>query len=358
LAETKNELIPMSTNTLTFPELSREPRSAPRQRVHAYVAALCLAAGLAMTVQSATGAVKVTVQPPPSVQDIQAQQDSNLPFDAKRLGLMKPVSALFGKKVIDLKSKTVGQVKDFILDLSAGQVVAALVVSGGRAPITPVPARSFEAVRRDKAELNAAKKLFESAPRFPLASTDGHWDATILADSFLWFNQAAPAASASGYCSAVALIQQPVISSANEALGQVQDIAIDLPIGRGVYLVIEPTPGLDPLDNLYLVPLASVHLGSSGKTLILEASREHFLNGHHFPREFPSDMVFPEVATAVYQHYGLLRDATAKSAANPAVAPPAPDAAVAAAQSDSSIARDQGASDSADAAFDFTLPLQ
>ena len=348
----------MSTKTCFRPPSRQLPFSRSIRRGRSLAVAVCAAIGLAFGALPAHGAEPDNLQPPSASEAAQPRQGSTLPFDAKRLGLLKPVTVLFDKKVIDTQNKTVGKMKDFVLDLSSGQILVALVYSSGKAPITPVPAHSFEAVRRDKAELNATRKLFESAPRFPLASTDGHWDTSILADSFLFFNQPAPCATAGSFCGVAGLVGQPLLSQANEALGQVQDIAIDLPGGRALYLVIEPGPGLNSLDDLYLVPPASVHPGNSGRTLILDASRDHFLAGHHFPKAFPSDMVFPEVASAVYQHYGLLPESPAKSATAPVSTPLVPDAKAAPAQSSSGIIDDQAVIDAAVASFDLTLPLQ
>jgi sporulation protein YlmC with PRC-barrel domain len=322
--------------------------------------AICIAAGLTVAACSMQGAEKEPTQSTTIAQDTQPRLDLALPFDAQRLGLLKPTSALLGKKVIDPKGKTVGKLQDFILDLSSGQVLAALVSSSGKTPLTPVPARSFEAVRRDKAELNAAKKLFENAPRFPLARAAGPWEAQSLADSFLFFSQPAPLAVPAGFCCAAALLGQPLLSEAGETLGQVQELALDLPGGRAVYLVIQPAEGLDPLGDLYLVPPASAQLGTSGQTLTLKASLAHFLAGHHFPKEYPTDIVFPDVASAVYQHYGLLPDATAKPAAVPvpAALPVSLQGTGAPAQSTLDSTSDQPAIDSTLAAFDFITGLR
>jgi sporulation protein YlmC with PRC-barrel domain len=344
----------MYTNTSSFSSSRQQPWFVPCRRGCASALVLLAAVGLAVGADLAGGASQENPQPSPALQVEQAPQNSAMPFDAQRLGLIKPAKDLLGKKVIDPNSKTLGTLKDFILDLPSGQVMAALVSSSGKNPLTPVPARSFEAVRRDKAELNAAKKLFEYAPRFPLASAAGPWDARSLADSFAHFNQTAPCPTSASFCSAAALLGLQLVSSTNEVLGQVQELAIDLPGARLVYLVIQPAAGLDPLDNLYIVPPGSVVPGTFGQSLILSATRASFLAGYHFPKEFPTDMVFPEVAAAVYQHYGLLPNSPDKPAASPAPALPAIDAKSAHAESNSAAPNIQDLLQAALRAYDLT----
>lgn len=324
-----------------------------------FALALGAVAGLAIATPAARAAGQEPTPPAPAVQAASLRSDSALPFDVQRLGFLKSTAALLGRKVIDPKSKTLGKLKDFILDLPSGHVLAAVVSSSGKAPLTLVPAKSFEAIRHDKAELNAAKKLFDSAPRFPLASAAGPWDAQNLAESFLVFGQPAPLLTTSGYCCAAALLGRPLLSPTGETLGQVQELVLDLAGGRAVYLVIQPAEGLDPAGDLYLVPPASAQLSTSGQALTLKATRAHFLAGHHFPKEFPTDIIFPDVASAVYQHYGLLPGALPKPASLPrAPTPVSLNGSGAPAESASNFTTNPNAPDPAFAAFDFMTAAQ
>jgi sporulation protein YlmC with PRC-barrel domain len=237
------------------------------------------------------------------------REESLLPFNAQRLGLIRESSSLIGARVIDANGKSLGKIQVLLCDLSQGQVVAAVVRSGGKTPLTPVPATCFEAVRRDKAQLKGTRKLFESAPHFALAGGEVPWNRRALEETFHYFGVTVPESSSASddYISADSLPGQQLVSQAGDPLGQVKNFFLDLPTGHAIYLVIEPASGVGVPGESYIVPPESVRLGAAGSAMLLKAGTKHFLSCYHFPKEFPSDLVFPEVALAVYRHYGLLR---------------------------------------------------
>src|SRR6185295_11798064 len=89
--------------------------------------------------------------------------------------------------------------------------------------------------------------------------------------------------------------------STGEPLGRIQDLMVDLPVGRVVCLVVQPAA--DTNGILYLVPPSAVKWQANGKALTLAASKERFLAGPHFSKSFWTDMVQPELATSVYSYY-------------------------------------------------------
>src|SRR5207244_1124358 len=91
--------------------------------------------------------------------------------------------------------------------------------------------------------------------------------------------------------------------STGETLGRIQDLMVDLPVGRAVYLVVQPAA--DTNGVLYLVPPSAVKWQANGKALTLAASKERFLAGPHFSKSFWTDMVQPELATSVYKYYTI-----------------------------------------------------
>ncbi|SPE54582.1 exported hypothetical protein [Verrucomicrobia bacterium] len=246
-----------------------------------------------------------------------------LPLETQRLGLLKGAGTILGAKVRDSKARSLGRIKDLVIDLSTGQALVALV-SWGHGTLTPVPARSFESMRSDTATLNGNKKLFESAPRLAQDAFAFGLDARSLADSFRHFGQPTPAGQPStpgtpsnelgpaGYALCGSLVGQRLLSQAAETLGQVQDVMVDLTVGRVDYLVIQPEPSLGESNILYLLP-PSVLQRDANQALVLKADRAHFLAGPHFDKLFPTDMAMPKVANAVYEHYGLFSSLASKS---------------------------------------------
>jgi sporulation protein YlmC with PRC-barrel domain len=238
-------------------------------------------------------------------------EDSRLPFDPQRLGLMRDSASLIGTRVIDVDLRYLGKIQVFLCDLSKGQIAAALVRSRGKEPFTPVPPTWFASVRLDYVWFRGTREQFTAAPHFLFAGGEGGWNRGTLDETFQYFSIKVPetAAGQTGYVTADSLLRQRLASQDNQPLGQVKNVFLDLPSGQIYYLEIEPASELDlPSPGLhYLVPPQSVQLGADGSGLVLKAGMKHFLAGYHFPKEFPSDIVFPEVAMSVYRHYGLLQ---------------------------------------------------
>jgi sporulation protein YlmC with PRC-barrel domain len=266
--------------------------------------------------------------------------EAALPFHAGRLGLIKAGTDLIGEKVTDTEHKTVGKIRDLMLDVSAGQLVAALIDSGGKTPLTPVPARNFEDMPDGKPHLGSSRENFKGAPHYPRNWLGGALGTYDLSDSFRHFNPAAPKAPATHprVQPASILRGQRVLGQTGEPLGRLEDIMVDLAEGRIVYLLIEPPAGVETSGDLYLVPPASVKSDPDGQTLLINTDLAHFLAGHHFEKDFPTEMNLPQVAVAVYKHYGLLLPApkpgSAPVAAHAALQGPATLAQQAAARQD------------------------
>jgi sporulation protein YlmC with PRC-barrel domain len=215
--------------------------------------------------------------------------------------------------------------EDVILDLSTGRAVAALFASGSDNQVTPVPARSFWTATRNKIMVNADKKRLKAAPCIPKTDLSRAPELSRLSPSFNYFGQALPQIPATGsgeLSSAAEIVHQRLLSQNGQPLGQVEDIMVDLPVGRVIYLVIQPAGGADSLNIRYLVPPQAVRADTTGPALVLKADQAHFLAGPHFQKEYWTDLSRPDLSTAVLQHYDLQTAPNQPdSKAQPAVAP-------------------------------------
>ena len=228
--------------------------------------------------------------------------------DAVRLGLINRTTALIGKKVMTRGEKGLGNVEDLILDIPNGQVVAVLVTPGKDQQSTPVPARSFWTATKNKILVSTDRNTFESAPRLPKASMPQTPEAKRLHESFLHFGQRASepsAAGSGGLCSAAELIGMRLVSRTQEPLGQIEDIMVDVPVGRIAYLVIQPAAGVGSNSNLYVLPPQAIRHAASGRSLVLETDQAHFLAGPHIQQDFWTEMSRPELLAAMLEHYSL-----------------------------------------------------
>lgn len=239
-------------------------------------------------------------------------QNSSWNADEARLGVLKRATTLLEERVGDRKERTLGKVKDLLVDLSSGQVLVTLVSAGPADQLTPVPARCYKYVNKARLVIDVEKTAFVVAPRISSQQPFQSLDPARLRDSFIYFNEAPPQLPPGGhFCSTAGLLTTPVLAGDGQTLGQVCDVMIDVPTAHVVYLIVEPqhAPGESP--ELYVVPPVAAHLEKSGAALVLGHDRAHFLAGPHFPREFWSNLAFPELAQAARHHYGL--DVTTQS---------------------------------------------
>jgi sporulation protein YlmC with PRC-barrel domain len=231
-----------------------------------------------------------------------APADSGWSAPDTRLGLLKQTSVLLGKKVKDGHQSGVGKIQEFLFDLPSGRVVATLVGSGST--LVPIPAHAYSFVSADKILLGVDRKLCDAAPRLTSPAGQALWQTGELQPSFAHFNfgELTPAAGG-GFRTAGSLLGMRMVGRQHEVLGQLKDIMVDLPLGRVVYLVVEPAGALGVEDILFVVPPQCAQLDAASGALVLGADRAHFLAGPHFQKTFWSDLAFPDLAAAVRKHY-------------------------------------------------------
>jgi len=226
-----------------------------------------------------------------------------------RLGLVTRTTALIGMKVRDRRDSSLGKMEDVLLDLASGQAVAALFSSGADSAVTPVPARSFRTATRNKVLVDADKKTLKSAPGISRADLSQPIELSRLSPSFMHFRQELmelPAGSLGRLSSAARIVHQRLLAQSHEPLGEVEDVVVDLPAARIVYLLIRPAASAGSEGVLYAVPPQLVRPDATGPALVLKTDPPHFLAGPHFQTVYWTEMNRPEFAASVHQHYNLL----------------------------------------------------
>src|ERR1019366_1996847 len=99
-------------------------------------------------------------QAAPNTGPERAQPDATNSLDAVRPEPVNRTTALIGQKAMTREEKGLGKVEDLVLDLSTGQVVAALVSAGTSDQLTPVPARRFCTASKSKILLSTDRQTF------------------------------------------------------------------------------------------------------------------------------------------------------------------------------------------------------
>lgn len=249
--------------------------------------------------------VAQSAMPSPSGPSEAARQEITPDYAVERLSYIKRATDQIGRKVKGRDSNAIGNLEDMALDLSAGKILLALVSSGSGSLATVVPSLAFNLTASKEARIDVDKKVFSKAPQFLKAK----WLKEIyngeLAKVFQHFGQefSEREFKRAELASGTDLIGMRLTSENHEPLGVLEDLMVDLPAGRVVFLIVKPagTPELE--RYLYVLPPSAVRVDTKDKCLVLRASPDTFAKGPHFERRYWVDATSPELAANVYQYY-------------------------------------------------------
>jgi sporulation protein YlmC with PRC-barrel domain len=217
---------------------------------------------------------------------------------------MKRATDLLGKPVKGKDAATLGKLHDVALELSTGKILLALVSAKSEASVTPVPSASFILSPGRESWTKIDKKAFPKAPQLTKANWVQSLEASRLAEVFQFFGLALEGAEAKpGQMSpATSLIGARLAGKTAAHLGVVEDLMVDLPGRRIVFLVIKAANSPN-VSYMYLVPPQSVRADTNGNSLVLEVSPDDFVKGPHFDKEFWVESSNAELAASAYERY-------------------------------------------------------
>jgi sporulation protein YlmC with PRC-barrel domain len=104
--------------------------------------------------------------------------------------------------------------------------------------------------------------------------------------------------------SASSLSGDRVRNAADEDLGKVQELMIDVPTGRVAYAVLSFGGFLGMGDKLFAVPWDALKLDEDEKEFILDADKERLENAPGFDKDNWPDMADANWRTQIYNYYG------------------------------------------------------
>lgn len=223
-------------------------------------------------------------------------------------------SRLLGMEVRDNADKKVGDIDDLVVDLESGRVLYA-VVDVGRERIA-MPPGVFSRVGSSAADVNVSRDQMDSAPKFTSDNADQSelGKASFVSQVHRHFNQNAwwqgdkPAdqGSFNNTHRLTNLRAAKVKNVADEDMGKISNMAIDLPAGRIVYVLLSPAPSLDLGDALYALPpsLLTANKKYDDTTFSANIDRAKLAAGPHFNRDNWARLTDRAWAASVYSHYG------------------------------------------------------
>jgi sporulation protein YlmC with PRC-barrel domain len=237
---------------------------------------------------------------------------SNAPASGT-LGQTALANQVFGHQVISSDGQAVGNLNNLVIDLESGRILYGVIgTSQGRVGVAPqvftstVPANNT-------LRINATKQQIDGAPKFDPVDQPGQWgQASYVSQVYSYFGQspwwqgstAANVGTFHNVHKASQLVGMKVENVSNQDMGTVKNVAVDLPDGRVVYVVLAPAASLSLSDNLYPLPPQALTLSSDQKTLVSDISKDKLAGAPHFASNSWPNLSDGALAAQVYQFYG------------------------------------------------------
>lgn len=222
---------------------------------------------------------------------------------ANRLAGMQKSGQLIGLAVHDRDDHKLGKIEDLILDLGSGRVLGVLVTSSGGDCLVVVPGKSFLAIDKSRAVLNSDRQTFSAAPRLTKATDNPATLAKSITTAYACFSQPVwlSPTDPQKISKSSRLIGMPVKNKANEDLGNLVDLMVDLPTDRIFFAVIS----LDKTNHgLVALPPASLRVNELKTILTLDAGKASMAKAARHGDSLWMEMTDPGWVAATYRLHG------------------------------------------------------
>ena len=228
-------------------------------------------------------------------------------FNPSHLGLLAHASALIGQEVRDREGRSVGKLRDLVLDLNHAAVLGGLVSWDDS--LSLVPAECFSPASDQRIQLDTTKAQVLAEPKLAAGTPVAGLTPSAVRTAFRQAGLDTPLWVADGlakFQSAKALLGQQLAGQSGQPLGTVQDIILDVGFGKADYVVVSPASGPGGSALLAAVPPQALAQTVGGNGLVFKGGESLFLSGPRFQGQFWTDLATPAFAASVYRHYGLL----------------------------------------------------
>jgi sporulation protein YlmC with PRC-barrel domain len=231
------------------------------------------------------------------------------------IGQVAKVNDVYGKKVISSDSKTVGKLNNVVVDLESGRILYGVVgTRQGRVAVAP-GIFTETAASKNEWHVKATAAKIDRAPKFTTSvDKPGQWGQASFVDQvYNYFGQrpwwqgstAANVGTFHDVHKASHLLGIQVVNAENQPLGKIDNVMVDLPAGRVVYMILSPASSLNLGDNLYVLPPQAFTFGPPYKHLVSGINTQKLQGAPHFAaNSWPSDLSSTTFASQVYHYFG------------------------------------------------------
>lgn len=102
---------------------------------------------------------------------------------------------------------------------------------------------------------------------------------------------------------AATLTGNPVVNSAGDDLGEIEDIMLDVPSGRVAYAVLSTGGFLGMGNKLFAIPWRALKLDTDNERFILDIEVDRLRDAPGFDKDHWPSMADPQWATSIHEYY-------------------------------------------------------
>lgn len=232
----------------------------------------------------------------------------------QNVGRVNTANHVYGKEIISSDNQKAGKLNNLVIDLESGRILYAVVGSSkGRVAVPPEIFAQTPGIQESTVHAKVAKDKIDGAPQFTNNDTPEGWgQASFISQVYQYFgenpwwqgNQAANVGSFHNVHKASDTVGLDVVNVDNSPLGKVNNVVVDLPAGRVLYIVLAPDSSLKLGNNLYALPPQAVTLSADGKHLDSNIEKAKLASAPHFEKGKWPNVADRSFASQVYQYYG------------------------------------------------------
>jgi sporulation protein YlmC with PRC-barrel domain len=262
-------------------------------------------------------------RPDPARPATTREVDLSREMQRERLGNVIKASEVIGKEVRNLQDEKIGKVDDLAVDIETGRIVEVLVSSGGLLGIgdkivavpptafnaepttatrttttinttTPTTTTTTRAVAHPHLRLDMTKERIKGAPAFEVSKWDEGTQTNRIMETYRYFgrepyfarttpNETDRSTILSARLErASKVIGSTVRNEAEEKVGKVDNLMLDLEAGRIVTVILSSGGFLGVGDELRAVPPGAFRARDKDNNLVVNASKDVVTTSPHF----------------------------------------------------------------------------
>jgi sporulation protein YlmC with PRC-barrel domain len=219
---------------------------------------------------------------------------------------VEEATRLIGMNVENARGVSLGKLTDIVVDLDSGRVLYGVVDLSGRAGSKAVAPQSFSPGNDDKSlRFSGDQSKLTAAPAWGTSADPNNAQFagrvyTHFGQQHDWFEASRNFRNAR---KATDLMKAKVENSQNENIGQIQNLMVDLPQGRVLYVILSAAPMVGRGNHLFAIPPNAFTPGSDRNTLLTGLDKAKLEGAPRFSRANLRELANPAKAAEIYRYY-------------------------------------------------------